>query len=105
MPISDPVGVVTRERHFQQIPETISEELQVSRDGNQNLQTHRDRRSQQEAVAISLQSILRPMGNGHGLFSSQKESHSIGFSGGRPLPFGIPLKLCRYYSILGHQLP
>jgi hypothetical protein len=31
-------------------------------------------------------------------------SHSIGFSGGRPLPFAIPLKLCRYYSILGHQL-
>jgi helix-turn-helix protein len=34
----------------------------------------------------------------------KQKPHSIGFSGGRPLPFAIPLKLCRYYSILGHQL-
>jgi 2-methylisocitrate lyase-like PEP mutase family enzyme len=34
----------------------------------------------------------------------QKIPHSIGLSGGRPLPFAIPLKLCRYSSILGHQL-
>jgi hypothetical protein len=32
-----------------------------------------------------------------------KNAHSIGFSGGRPLPFAIPLKLWRYSSILGHQ--
>src|SRR5215470_15031313 len=31
-------------------------------------------------------------------------SHSIGFSGEGPLPFSISLKLCRYPSILGHQL-
>ena len=34
----------------------------------------------------------------------RKIPHSIGFSGGRPLPFAIPLQLCRYSSILGHQL-
>jgi hypothetical protein len=40
----------------------------------------------------------------HELSPQQKEAHSIGLSGGRPLPFAIPLKLCRYSSILGHQL-
>ena len=33
-----------------------------------------------------------------------KCSHSIGFSGEGPLPFSISLKLCRYPSILSHQL-
>jgi len=36
--------------------------------------------------------------------SCLKNPHSIGFRGGRPLPFTIPLKLCWYYAILGHQL-
>ena len=31
-------------------------------------------------------------------------SHFPGFNGGRPLPFAIPLKLCRYSSIVGHLL-
>ncbi len=30
--------------------------------------------------------------------------HSIEFSGEGPLPFVISLKLCRYSSMLGHQL-
>jgi hypothetical protein len=30
--------------------------------------------------------------------------HSIEFRGEGPLPFSISLQLCRYSSILGHQL-
>ena len=37
------------------------------------------------------------------LTPKQKKPHSTQFSGEGPLPFAITLKLCRYFSMLGHQ--
>ena len=57
-------------------------------------------------VEIAVLSMFHPRQDFwlRGAVALQFIPHSIGFSGGRPLPFAIPLKLWRYYSILGHQL-
>jgi cytochrome P450 len=57
-----------------------------------------------DAIARRVRSLLQAGQRAGQMDFMWDFAHSIGFRGGARLPFAIPLKLCGYSSMLGHQL-